>query len=297
MAAVVVPPDFETMAAESIEASFRDSANREREQFAAAERFSVTTGAPSGNENPRTITAEGQRILTESELAGARTLSATEQNAQGKWVKVATSVSTYEPGSMVYLVATSEPIVFGTVKVSDDGKATLAAAIPLKVLGPGAHRFRVVGKRDLGGVTIGPDGSIVISDATIAEIRKFDTGTTATARIKGQASGGGSQELVRYIPLREPTPWYWLLVPILVGLVLAFMKRRRRLLGQRFKGALLLSAAAGLVPAFIGWWGMFFDLGFVGLLLVPIIPIILIFVRVRAREEREPRDRGPAYAR
>ena len=108
VAAVVVPPDFETMAAESIEASFRDSANREREQFAAAERFSVTTGAPSGNENPRTITAEGQRILTESELAGARTLSATEQNAQGKWVKVATSVSTYEPGSMVYLVATSE---------------------------------------------------------------------------------------------------------------------------------------------------------------------------------------------
>lgn len=297
VAAVVIPPDFKTMAAEAIEASFRDSAARQRanlagqmcgatgrELFAAALDFVVSEGAPKENKNPTTMTAEGERIMEESELVGAQLLTNEERSMGGKWVTVEASAATYEPGSIVYLVSTSEPKVFGTATVDKEGNAKIVAAMPLEALGAGAHRFRVVGTRDLGGVTVGADGEVQLSDATVAEIKRFDTGTTGTARIYGQAAIGGEQDLVRYIPLREPTPWYWLLVPLFTLLLFAYLRRTRRLFGRRFTAALVIGALSGIPPMWIGWIGMFFDLGFIGLLSIPAVPLLLTFVRVRPKD-------------
>jgi hypothetical protein len=188
-------------------------------------------------------------------------------------------------GSDIFLVATSSPLIFGEGIVRRDGTVRFTASVPLEALGAGAHRFRVVGKRDLGGVLVGEDGTIVISDATAAEVDKLDTGTTATVRISGPAAVDGDLELVRYIPLREMTPWLWLLVPILTGLLLAYLRRNRRL-SARFGVGLLLGILAGLVPAYIGWIGLFFDLAGVGLLLSFVIPVVLLLVRVRREKGR-----------
>ena len=162
--------------------------------------------------------------------------------------------------------------------------------------------------------TVAEDGTISISDATAAEITKFDTGTTATARISGEAAAGGDQELVRYIPLRDQTPWHWLLVPALAGLFLAWMRRNHRLawrrsaadeherlrpswLSPRFATrlpiGLALGALAGLVPAWIGWSGMYFDLGFAGLLSTAIVPILVVLVRVRRSPDEPTRLEPP----
>lgn len=52
---------------------------------------------------------------------------------------------------------------------------------------------------------------------------------------------------------------------------------------------LAIGAFAGLIPAWIGWIGLFFDLGFAGLLSMLIVPAVLLLVRVR-REKGRPNE-------
>jgi hypothetical protein len=151
----------------------------------------------------------------------------------------------------------------------------------------------VIGERVLGGVSVDDKGQINISDETVQEIKKFDTGTTAIVRIRGVAIDSESREVVRHIPLREPTPWYWMLIPLLTLVVLSVLRRQRRLLGSRFRLGLLLASATGLVPAWIGWSGLFFDLATAGLLAVVIAPVLLFATRVRRLSHLESESGEP----
>jgi hypothetical protein len=188
------------------------------------------------------------------------------------------------PGSDIFLVVTSMPRIFGETTVDRDGTATFTASVPIEAIGPGAHRFRVVGERVLDGVSVGSDGMIHVSDETAREIEKFDSGTTAIARLSGATAVGGSKEVVRFILLREPTPWLWMLVPLLGLVLLSLLRRNRWLLGRKMVVGMLVMFMAGLVPAIVGWAELFFDLGAVGLISAVAFPLMLIAVRVRKDE-------------
>jgi hypothetical protein len=76
-------------------------------------------------------------------------------------------------------------------------------------------------------------------------------------------------------------------------LILSVMRRQRRLLGSRFKLGLLLASATGLVPAWFGWGGLFFDLATAGLLAVVIAPVLLFATRVKRISPLDPENGEP----
>jgi hypothetical protein len=292
-ASVIIPPDFETAANETIEASFNDSSVREQESFAATFNIKVTECFSPAMDHTISLNRRDRTLFSETEFLGARVLTSSEQMARGKWVTISIYVETYAPGTHIFMVVTSLPRIIGQTTVDRDGSAVLTASVPLEAIGPGAHRIRVIGERVLGGVSVDDKGQINISDETVQEIKKFDTGTTAIARIRGVAIDSESREVVRYIPLREPTPWYWMLIPLLTLVVLSVLRRQRRLLGSRFRLGLLLASATGLVPAWIGWSGLFFDLATAGLLAVVIAPVLLFATRVRRLSHLESESGEP----
>ena len=283
-AAVLIPPDYETMASESLTASFMDSAVRQRIEFASAFNIRVTEGGGTHLDETIHLNDRDRMLMTGTEFLGARVLTPDERASRGKWVTISIFVETYVPGSDIFLVVTSMPRIFGETTVDHDGTATFTASVPIEAIGAGAHRFRVVGERVLDGVSVGPDGMIHVSDETAREIEKFDSGTTAIARLGGATAVGGSKEVVRFILLRELTPWLWMLVPMLALLLLSLLRRNRRLIGRKMVVGVLVMFMAGLVPAIVGWAGLFFDLGAVGLISVVAFPLMLIAVRVRKDE-------------
>jgi hypothetical protein len=283
----LIPPDYETMASESLTASFIDSAIRERADFASAFNIKVTEGKPPALDETIHLNARDRVLLTGTEFLGARVLTPQERESTGKWVTISIFVETYLPGSDIFLVATSLPRIFGETTVDRDGSASFTASIPIEAIGPGAHRFRVLGERVLSGVSVGDDGMIQISDETVLEIKRFDSGTTAIARISGVGENGGARELVRLILLREPTPWFWMLLPLMSLLLLSLLRRTRRLLRLRMAIGTVLLFVAGLVPAAVGWTGLFFDLGTAGLISAVLFPLMLWFVRVRNIKDSE----------
>ena len=284
-AAVVIPPDYETMANESLTASFVDSAARQRVDFAWAFNIKVTEGNAPALDETIHLNSRDRALMSGTEFLGAQVLTPEERKSRGKWVTISIFVETYVPGSDVFLVATSSPKIFGETTIDRDGSASFTASIPLEAIGPGAHRFRVIGERVLNGVSVGPDGMVRISEETALEIEKFDSGTTAVVRMSGAGADGGARELVRLIRLREPTPWPWMLLPVLALLLFSILRRTRRLLRLRMAAGTLLLFAAGLVPAAVGWTGLFFDLGTAGLISAVLFPLLLKLVRVRKPED------------
>ncbi|MFM8998106.1 MAG: hypothetical protein ACKOJD_08400 [Candidatus Limnocylindrus sp.] len=273
------------MAGESLAASFMDSAIRERSDFASAFGIKVTEGKAPHLDETIHLNARDRALMSGTGFLGARVLTPQERESSGKWVTISVFVETYVPGSDIFLVATSLPRIFGETTVDRDGSASLTASIPIEAIGPGAHRFRVIGERVLDGVSVGPDGMIQVSEETALEIKKFDSGTTAIARLSGVGENGGAKEVVRFILLREPTPWLWMLLPLVSLLLLSLLRRTRRLLRLRMVGGTLLLFVAGLIPAAVGWVGLFFDLGTVGLISALLFPLMLRFVRVRKVED------------
>lgn len=309
VAVVILPPDYRLLGREFLTASFGDSALREAVDFATARGLRITDGFAPALRESFYLSELNRRLFSETELDGWRVLTASERTSRGKWLTITVEASTYVAGSDIFLVATSSPLIIDKETVRRDGTVRFTTSVPLDALGAGAHRFRVVGTRDIGKVAVSPDGTISISNSTAAEIAKFDSGTTATVRIGGMAVSGGTQELVRYVVLREPTPWYWLLVPAFAGLLLVW-QRHRRLKAQRslmderateppkeiyprigvpLPLSLILGALSGLVPVSIGWTGLHFDLGFVGLVSILVVPLMIALVRSRS-QERAPRE-------
>lgn len=85
--------------------------------------------------------------------------------------------------------------------------ADLVGLVPTSLLEVAGHNLRVVGIRQLTGITADSDGTITISDAAITEIRRFDLGTQATVRLVGANDTGGSYHVVRIVQLNPDAPW------------------------------------------------------------------------------------------
>lgn len=242
----------------ALQAALDDSTARESTDFAYVLSTRVVTGAPTlmgdGLSGLR-LDAATLRLFEEAELAGPTVRGA---GGAGTWIVVRVRADTYLPGSRVYLVATSTPVIFASAIVGEDGRAVIEGGVPLALLEDGTHRLRLVGTREIGGVEVQADGSVELSDATMTEIARFDRGTTATVRISGTAASGVDTSLVRFVPLRTETPWLLLLIPAAVALFAALARRRG---GARLRPFAIVAVvvAAGVVVV-IAWMGMFFEL-------------------------------------
>jgi hypothetical protein len=171
-----------------------------------------------------------------------------------RWIVVTADASGYVPGSVVYLVVTTQPVIVGAAVVDRDGLATLSGAIPADPLPAGAHDLRVVGTRSLTGATANGDGEIILADETMADIQRFDAGTWATVEITGTAVGGGAAVAVRVVLLGLEAPWWTVFVlGILALLLLALLLWRRPERGRWRIAAAMLVGVAFALPAIAGW--------------------------------------------
>jgi hypothetical protein len=200
---------------------------------------------------------DAPRALIDLDLTGVR-----------NWVSVQAEVETYQPGSTVFLVATSSPIVLATAEVDQNGRAQLAGAMPVEALGSGEHRVRIVGIRSLDGVSVDDQGEIQLSEALLAEIQRFDLGTQSTIALSGLNPEGGYHSAIRVVPLVPVAPW-WTLWFILAGLVLALGARYRRLLDTPTRRVIAASGvvASALPAVIIGWVSTVTGVVWVGILL------------------------------
>ena len=258
IATLIVPAGLSGLDLSVIEAALTGSAQREGTDFAAAHSLRVVRGAPAtvgDGLGSLSIDPEILRLFRDSELGVPVVRSA---GGGGEWILVRATADTYLPGSRVYLVATSAPIIFGVATVGANGTAVIEGGVPAALLGEGGHRLRLVGTRLMDGVRVDADGGVSLTEETIQEIARFDRGTTATVRISGTAASGGATALVRFVPLRDATPWILLLVPATI-MLLGVLLRRRYGHAVRLPAMFAVCAAAGLV-AVIAYMGMYFDL-------------------------------------
>jgi hypothetical protein len=233
-------------------ASLNDSAARQATAYARVQKAEIAPAPPAFVTVPVIDPADAWRFAAE-ELPGPEPFDANGAPPTEHWLVVEVQVESYVPGSRAYLVITSEPLVIASQVVSNDGTALLVGAVPLEVIGQGAHRLRVLGSRQLGGITADESGDVRITQATMREIETFDWGTTAVVEITSPQPSGERGEIIRYIRLRDAFPWWLLLAVALADLGAALLRRRRHLYDARRRW--LTVGGIGLAAVAAGWLG------------------------------------------
>lgn len=216
-----------------------------------------------------------------SDLENPLTVGQLGANKATKWLKVQASVDTYKPGSVVYLAVTTQPVIFGAAVVDKYGKADFTGLLPVDVLSSGGHNIRVVGIRDLDGVTTDETGEIQLANETLAEIERFDPGTKATVKVIGANNSGGLHAVIREVPLMKYEPWWTVWLAAWTAFLLLLARRYGKVLSANEKTVVTGLMTIATIPAlYLGWtsstyaimfWGAVFGaLGIVGLKLLPI---------------------------
>jgi hypothetical protein len=228
------------------------------------------------NEFFAAVGLENPRALIDLDLSGVE-----------NWVSISAEVQTYQPGSTVFLVATSTPIVLATAEVDRFGKAQLSGAMPVEALGTGEHRVRIVGIRSLDGVSVDDAGEIQLSQDLMNEIQRFDLGTQSTIALSGLNPDGGVHAAIRVVPLIPVAPW-WTLWFIFAGFVLALGARYRRLLETPSRRIIAASGvlASALPAVIIGWVSTVTNVVWVGILLGLIGAVASWFMPERKKSSR-----------
>lgn len=234
-----------------------------------------------------TPTADALLVFADSGLEKPITVGQLEVESAVQWIRVTAHVEGYVPGSVVYLAVTTNPVIVAASLVSKTGTADLTGLVPTDLLEPGGHNLRIVGIRQLSGVTSDADGTIVISDATMTEIRRFDLGTQATVRLVGANSTGGNYQVVRIVQLNPDAPWWTVVLLGLLGLALsaavALVRTSRR------RTAFAASVALGLLtllPEIAGWLTRAYDVMAWGLIVGLAVQVILWGSRWFTHRER-----------
>jgi hypothetical protein len=203
-----------------------------------------------------------------------------------RWIIVNADADGYVPGSVVYLVVTTQPVIVAATKVDRNGSAELVGAIPADLFPVGAHDVRIVGTRVLTGATANADGEITLSTQAMDDIQRFDAGTWATVEISGSAADGGSATAVRVVLLGLEAPWWTVIVLGALGLLLLGLLLWRRPAQGRWRvfAAVLLTLGIAL-PAIAGWLTRSYDVVTVGLI-AAVLAFATRFAGVRRGEGR-----------
>jgi hypothetical protein len=208
-----------------------------------------------------------------------------------RWIVVTASAHGYVPGSVVYLVVTTQPVIVGATTVDRDGTATVTGAFPADLLPAGAHDLRVLGTRSLTGATADSSGEITLSDQAMADIQNFDAGTWATVEVTGTAAGGGDASAVRVVLLGLEAPWWTVIVLGALALLLLGLLLWRRPERGRWRIAAAVVIAAGIaLPVVAGWLARSYDVVAVGAVVGVLgagFAIATRFVGVRRGAHRE----------
>lgn len=211
------------------------------------------------------ITDDAFEVFAASGLASPVSVGGLPLASSTNWLEATVNVAGYVPGTVVYLAVTTDPIIFGAALVDSMGNASVTGTLPVDLLDTGGHTIRLVGTRLLDGATADGEGSIVISDAAMNEIQRFDQGTMATVEIIGASSEGGTHYLVREVLLNGEGPWWtvWLLA-IVAALLLAWQLLSRSSSRGRSTVATASVVVLTALPLAAGWLTGYYDIMVVG---------------------------------
>ncbi|AOY56550.1 beta strand repeat-containing protein [Candidatus Rhodoluna planktonica] len=245
----------------AIAAAIEESTARQRTNFASIDKVVQTTPPASTQIFSTEIEQPEIELFAASGLAKPISLKDLNVADAAKWIKVDASADTYLPGTLVYLTVTTQPIIFGEAVVDKFGKAQLSGSLPIDLLEAGGHAIRLVGIRSLEGVSTDANGEIVLSEEAVNEIQKFDDGTQATVIISGASQSGGSQTVIREIPLEREVAWWTVWFALILGLLTLVARLIRRPVGNVRRTVLLVTAFASALPAaIIGWVSVTYEI-------------------------------------
>ena len=204
-------------------------------------------------------------VFSASQLAEPKTVGQLNFENSTKWVKVSAKVDTYKPGSVVYLAVTTDPIIFGAALVDKYGKADFSGLLPIDLLSAGGHNIRIVGIRDLEGVSTDEQGKIHLAEETLIEIERFDPGTKATVKVMGANTSGGLHAAIREVPLMKYEPWWTVWLAIWTAMLALLARRMGKVLSKKEKSVVYGLVTIGSLPAlYLGWISATYSIMFWG---------------------------------
>jgi len=201
------------------------------------------------------LSPDATELFKASGLGDARSLGSLRISNATHWISVRAQVHGYVPGSQVYLAVTTKPIIFGSARVDRLGTVSFSGLLPVDVLEAAAHSIRIVGTRNLGGVTVDSNGKIQLSDTTMRQIQRFDQGTNAVIEVRG-SSANGTHAAIRLVPLTQTIPW-WVLWVYLIALLAVFIVRRRFPRSRTAMFTLWLVGGIGMIAVEVIAWIQF----------------------------------------
>jgi hypothetical protein len=235
--------------------AIEESTSRTKSNFAQVNSVVPATTAPQSSQIFDTpITTKVSDVFVASGLEKPRTVGDLKPSTKQKWLSVDASVSSYVPGSTVYLVVTTQPTILAAATVGNDGKASLDGLLPVDLLDAGGHNIRLVGTRLIDGVSADSSGNITLDDSAISEIKKFDEGTKATVALYGKSTAGSTMSAVREVYLDKVVAWWTVWLAAGIGLLALLIRFLRGPAGFRRRLTTGILAFAGGIPAFIIGW-------------------------------------------
>ncbi len=275
----------EALDALTIAAAIEESTARNATSFAKVTNASAISAPAPEELVSGPVTSDAIDSFAAAHLDKPVTVGSLNTADASNWLSVSAEVKTYLPGSVVYLAVTTKPIILGAVLVGPDGTATVSGMLPADLLGAGGHNIRVVGTRELNGVTADADGKVMVSSKTLKEIKKFDAGTYSTVNVWGATPSGGKNLATRWINLDLDTPWWsiWMLL-IAAGIALALRLFLRKWTLVRKVTATVIVTGFVAVAEIAGWVNYsYFIMGLAGLIGLAMIAIMWLFPKRNLR--------------
>jgi uncharacterized repeat protein (TIGR02543 family) len=236
----------------SVAAALKESQSRTATDFAQLSAVNPVATVDWTRVTTGSVTTDATDLFKASGLGAPRTVADLPASTATHWVDVNANASGYVPGSVVYLAVTTEPIIFGSAQVDLNGNVTIDGLLPIDVLEPAAHSIRVVGTRNLGGVSVDKNGQLQLANSTMEQIQRFDKGTNAVVELYG-SSDSGLHSAVRLVPLNQTIPW-WILWTYLGALLVAFAVRRWKKTSRTAVVTLWVVAGAGMILVDVVAW-------------------------------------------
>lgn len=269
--------------------ALNESVSRNATDFARVGSIQPVSAPKAAELTAGKVNKTAVNTFAEANLDKPKTLTDLNLEDATSWVEIKAQATTYKPGSVIYLAVTTQPIILGAAVVDENGNAQIDGYLPADLLPEGGHNIRVVGTRELNGITTNADGTVNIPEKTLAEIRRFDQGTLATVKVLGQNETGGVNAAVRQVWLEKEIPW-WTLILVGVFALLALLVRilARRRWTVRLKVVTGVLGLAATVPAVVlGWVTSSYEVIWFGLAIGLVVQVIVWLPRFSRRTSRD----------